>query len=133
MQIIKETADRLKKKEYQEGENEVAMSKMDGDINLEKKNAELIQIKKSHMIVESRIEGQAEAEKVDAFIQHLAGGDNKTVEKNKAVELYTMLRKVDAIQLMSEGKSTMYVTPNDVNLSVGQLYPSAIHGEGHGV
>merc|ERR1712146_300656 len=82
-QIIKETADRLKKKEYQEGENEVAMSKM--------------------------------------------AGDNNVVSKEKAVELYTMLRKVDCINLMSQGSSTMYVTPNDVNLSVGQLYPSAIH------
>jgi len=131
-QIIKETADRLKKKEYQEGENEVAMSKMAGDINLEQRNAELIRIKKSHTITESRIEGQAEAEKVNAFIAQLAG-DNNVVSKEKAVELYTMLRKVDCINLMSQGKSTMYVTPNDVNLSVGQLYPSAIHGEGHGV
>jgi len=126
-QIIKETADRLKKKEYQEGENEVAMSKMAGDINLEKRNAELIKIKKSHTITESRIEGQAEAEKVNAFISQLSG-DNNVVSKEKAVELYTMLRKVDAINLMSQGKSTMYVTPNDVNLSVGSLYPSAVHG-----
>jgi len=125
-QIIKETADRLKKKEYQEGENEVAMSKMAGDINLEKRNAELIKIKKSHTITESRIEGQAEAEKVNAFIAQLSG-DNNVVSKEKAVELYTMLRKVDCINLMSQGSSTMYVTPNDVNLSVGQLYPSAIH------
>merc|ERR1711959_724285 len=84
-QIIKETADRLKKKEYQEGE------------------------------------------KVNAFISQLSG-DNNVVSKEKAVELYTMLRKVDAINLMSQGKSTMYVTPNDVNLSVGSLYPSAVHG-----
>merc|ERR1711865_466057 len=117
--------DRLKKKECQEGENEVAMSKMAGDINLEKKNAELIQIKKSHMITESRIEGQAEAEKVNAFISHLSNeNSNSHINPEKAVELYTMLRKMDAIQVMSSGNNTMYVTPDDVNLSIGQLYPS---------
>merc|ERR1711865_658552 len=90
--------DRLKKKECQEGENEVAMSKMAGDINLEKKNAELIQIKKSHMITESRIEGQAEAEKVNAFISHLSNeNSNSHINPEKAVELYTMLRKMDAV------------------------------------
>merc|ERR1712100_967341 len=51
--IIKETADRLKKKECQKGENEVAISKLEGEIEQEKLNKELIEIKKSHLKTES--------------------------------------------------------------------------------
>merc|ERR1711959_50586 len=133
-EIIKETADRLKKQEFQRGENEVAMSKMGGDIELEKKNKELIEIKKSHMIIESKIEGQAEAQKVRAYMEELTGNDHVTLDANKAVEMFTMIRKMDSIKMLSEGKSTMYITPDDVNLSIGHLYPSqdpAMHGGRH--
>merc|ERR1712054_156246 len=51
--IIKETADRLKKKECQKGENEVALSKLEGEIEQEKLNKQLIEIKKSHLKTES--------------------------------------------------------------------------------
>merc|ERR1711988_1035002 len=48
-EIIKETADRLKKKECQKGDNEVALSKLEGEIEQEKLNKQLIEIKKSHL------------------------------------------------------------------------------------
>eukprot|EP00656_Telonema_subtile_P009331 TRINITY_DN14386_c0_g1_i2.p1 TRINITY_DN14386_c0_g1~~TRINITY_DN14386_c0_g1_i2.p1 ORF type:complete len:579 (+),score=192.66 TRINITY_DN14386_c0_g1_i2:231-1967(+) len=118
-EIIKETADRLKKKEYQYGENEVALSKIEGDIKQELANEELIRIKKSHLITESKIEGEAEAAKVKAFCDGLPGD-----HKSKAVELYTMLRKEDVIKSMSESNATMYLTPDDVNLTIGSLYPA---------
>merc|ERR1712188_279061 len=52
--IIKETADRLKKKECQKGENEVALSAMQGAIEQEKLNIELVEIKKSHLKTQCR-------------------------------------------------------------------------------
>eukprot|EP00657_Telonema_sp_P-1_P006795 TRINITY_DN2621_c0_g1_i2.p1 TRINITY_DN2621_c0_g1~~TRINITY_DN2621_c0_g1_i2.p1 ORF type:complete len:320 (+),score=133.60 TRINITY_DN2621_c0_g1_i2:365-1324(+) len=123
-EIIKETADRLKKQEFQKGENEVAMSKMEGDIELEKKNKELIEIKKSHMIIESKIEGQAEAQKVRSYMEELTSESGIRLDQAKSVELFTMLRKMDTIKMLSNSKSTMYITPDDVNLSIGHLYPS---------
>merc|ERR1711966_363262 len=45
--IIKETADRLKKQEFQKGENEMALSKLKGEIEQEKLNKDLIELKKS--------------------------------------------------------------------------------------
>merc|ERR1712146_559054 len=71
--IIKETAERLKKKENQKGENEVAISKLEGEIEQEKLNKELIEIKKSHLKTESRIEGEAEYHKVVAFLGGVTG------------------------------------------------------------
>merc|ERR1711988_1054395 len=124
--IIKETADRLKKKECQKGENEVALSKLEGEIEQEKLNKELIEIKKSHLKTESRIEGEAEYHKVAAFLGGVtgAGADDITVPIDQAVHLYQMLRKLDSVKCLANSKSTLYITPEDVNLTVGSLYPA---------
>jgi len=124
--IIKETAERLKKKENQKGENEVAISKLEGEIEQEKLNKELIEIKKSHLKTESRIEGEAEYHKVVAFLGGVTGegADEVKVPMGDAVGLYQMLRKLDSVKALASSKSTLYVTPDDVNLTVGSLYPS---------
>jgi len=124
--IIKETADRLKKKECQKGENEVALSKLEGEIEQEKLNKELIEIKKSHLKTESRIEGEAEYHKVAAFLGGVtgAGPDDVHVDMEQAVQLYQMLRKLDSVKALANSKSQLYITPDDVNLTVGSLYPA---------
>merc|ERR1712023_207765 len=67
--IIKETADRLKKKECQKGENEMALAKLEGEIEQEKLNKDLIELKKSHLKTEAKIEGEG----VSAFISGITG------------------------------------------------------------
>merc|ERR1711998_36201 len=123
--IIKETADRLKKKECQKGENEVALSKLEGEIEQEKLNKQLIEIKKSHLKTESRIEGEAEYHKVAAFLGGVTGEgpDDVKVPMEQAVGLYQMLRKLDSVKALSNSKSSLYVTPDDVNLTIGSMYP----------
>merc|ERR1711934_1043674 len=98
--IIKETADRLKKKECQKGENEVALSKLEGAIEQERLNKQLIELKKSPLKTESRIEGEAEYHKVAAFLGGCTGegADEVTVPMDQAVQLYQMLRKLDSVQ-----------------------------------
>merc|ERR1711998_386782 len=125
-EIIKETADRLKKKECQKGENEVALSKLEGEIEQEKLNKQLIEIKKSHLKTESRIEGEAEYHKVAAFLGGVTGEgpDDIHVGMDQAVQLYQMLRKLDSVKALSSSKSQLYITPEDVNLTVGSLYPA---------
>merc|ERR1711861_15922 len=85
--IIKETADRLKK--------------------------QLIEIKKSHLKTESRIEGEAEYHKVAAFLGGVTGqgADDITVPIDQAVQLYQMLRKLDSVKCLANSKSTLYITP----------------------
>merc|ERR1711904_56352 len=75
-EIIKETADRLKKKECQEGE-----------IEQERLNKQLIELKKSHLKTESRIEGEAEYHKVAAFLGGCTGegADEVKVPMEQAV------------------------------------------------
>merc|ERR1712022_107234 len=123
--IIRETAERLKKKENQKGENEVAISKLEGEIEQEKLNKQLIEIKKSHLKTESRIEGEAEYHKVVAFLGGVTGvgADEVKVPLEEAVTIYQMLRKLDSVKHLSESNSTLYLTPDDVNLSVGTMYP----------
>merc|ERR1711998_433072 len=123
--IIKETADRLKKKECQKGENEVALLKLEGEIEQEKLNKQLIEIKKSHLKTESRIEGEAEYHKVAAFLGGVTGEgpDDVKVPMEQAVGLYQMLRKLDSVKALSNSKSSLYVTPDDVNLTIGSMYP----------
>merc|ERR1712023_130421 len=108
-EIIKETADRLKKKEGQKGENEVALSKLEGEIEQEKLNKELIEIKKSHLKTESRIEGEAEYHKVVAFLGGVTGvgADEVKVPMGEAVNLYQMLRKLDSVKCLAESNSTL--------------------------
>merc|ERR1711988_1004974 len=126
--IIKETAERLKKKENQKGENEVAISKLEGEIEQEKLNKQLIEIKKSHLKTESRIEGEAEYHKVVAFLGGVTGvgADEVKVPLEEAVTIYQMLRKLDSVKHLSESNSTLYLTPDDVNLSVGTMFPGAL-------
>merc|ERR1719478_1826401 len=54
--IIQETCDRLKRTERQRGENEVAMTRLDGEIAEERRRQELVEVRKSHLRVEARIE-----------------------------------------------------------------------------
>merc|ERR1712159_105643 len=124
-EIIKETAARLKKKECQKGENEVALSKLEGEIEQEKLNKQLIEIKKSHLKTESRIEGEAEYHKIAAFLGGVTGEgpDDVVVPMEQAVGLYQMLRKLDSVKSLANSKSQLYITPDDVNLTVGNMYP----------
>lgn len=186
--IIKETADRLKKQEFQKGENEMALSKLKGEIEQEKLNKDLIELKKSHLKTEAKIEGEG----VAAFIEGVSGREHMDrlhkkkpllereianltqhqatvvpdgvefiegakklgelyleldiltnqdiknaderyeldhVKKEEALHIYAMLRKLDSVKMLSASGAGMYITPNDVNLTVGQLYP-AVRDEG---
>jgi hypothetical protein len=119
-EIIKETADRLKNIEKAKGENQVAMTKMEGDIELQRKNAELIKIKKSHMIIEQEIEGKAEAAKIAAFVKDL--GQVRGMDKIElATDLFKVNRKLDSLQVLASGSSTMYISHGDVSLHSGEM------------
>jgi len=134
-EIIKETADRLKNIEKAKGENQVAMTKMQGEIELQGKNAELIKIKKSHMIIEQDIEGRAEAAKITAFVSALAHpalipnptgqgpriAAHPEVDIKHATELFTINRKLDSLQTLAQGNATMYISHKDVNLVSGDM------------
>ena len=79
----------------QESENEVKMFAMDGEIAQETRRAELLKVLQTHKLMEARNDGEAEAERVKAFL-------TKTEESVPGLEpriaLWNTLRKQDAAE-----------------------------------
>jgi len=116
-QIIQETTNRINKLQQQESENEVQLQQIKGDIEEEKARSELIAIQTKNSNAISKMDGMAEAEKVTSFLQQLKS-QFPEMDPNMQVMLWKTLRKEDALKTISQGKATMYFTPNDVNLSI---------------
>lgn len=115
--IIQETTNRMNKLQQQESENEVQLQQIKGDIDVERARSELISIQTENNNARSKMEGMAEAEKVASFLRQLKN-DFPEMDTKLQVELWKTLRKEDALRAVSNGKATMYFTPNDVNLSI---------------
>merc|ERR1711998_555360 len=71
-QIIQETTNRMNRLSQQESENEVKMFAMKGEIEQETRRAEL-QVLQTHKLMEAKNEGEAEAERVKAFLGSTEG------------------------------------------------------------
>merc|ERR1711977_756634 len=114
-QIIQETTNRMNRLSQQESENEIKLRSLTGEIEQETRRADLLQVLQSHKLMEARNEGEAEAERVKAFLD----STEKAVPALDArVGLWNVLRKQDALQAVSSGPARLYFTPNDVNLSI---------------
>merc|ERR1711881_816499 len=70
-QIIQETTNRMNRLSQAESENEVKLFKMQGQIEQEKLNGELLEIQHQHSQAEAKVCGSAEADKIAAFIDGL--------------------------------------------------------------
>jgi len=99
----------------QESENEVKLFKMQGQIEQEKLNGDLLTIQHDHSMTESRVRGQGEAEMVAAFLKGLTSDLPKLEDRLTA---WQTLRKTDALSVVSQGGASLYYTPSDVNLSI---------------
>jgi len=65
--------------------------------------------------MEAKNDGEAEAERVRAFLAQTA----EAVPNLEArVGLWNVLRKHDALQAVSSGPAHLYFTPSDVNLTI---------------
>jgi len=114
-QIIEETTNRLNRLSQAESENEVRIYKMQGQLEHEKLNGQLLEIKHEHEKAEATVAGEAEADRVAAFMQKLEK-DVPTLEDRMSI--WQTLRKQDALSVVSEGGASLYYTPNDVDLSI---------------
>merc|ERR1711879_1017634 len=114
-QIIEETTNRLNRLSQAESENEVRLFKMQGQIEQEKLNGDLLSIQHEHQQSEAQVSGAAEAERVAAFIKKLEAEVPKLEDR---ISMWQLLRKTDALQVVSQGGATLYYTPNDVDLSI---------------
>merc|ERR1711920_1003187 len=63
-QIIQETTNRMNRLSQAESENEVKMFRMQGQIEQEKLNGDLLEIQHAHSQSEARVKGMAESDQV---------------------------------------------------------------------
>lgn len=118
-QIIQETTSRMNRLSQQESENEVKLYAMQGQIKQENLNSDLLKLQHGHQQQESRVNGVAEAARVSAFMKTL----NKEVPTlQDRVHIWQVLRKTDALSVISSGDAQLYYTPKEVNLSIENHY-----------
>merc|ERR1719482_1712452 len=114
-QMIQETTNRMNRLSQQESENEIKMFALTGNIEQETRRADLLKVLQSHKLMEAKNEGEAEAERVKAFLESTASA---VPALDARVGLWNVLRKQDALQAVSSGPAHLYFTPNDINLSI---------------
>merc|ERR1711988_1351187 len=113
--IIQETTNRMNRLSQQESENEIKMFALTGEIEQETRRADLLKVLQNHKLMEAQNEGEAEAERVKAFLESTASA---VPALDARVGLWNVLRKNDALEAVSSGPARLYFTPSDVNLSI---------------
>lgn len=114
-QIIQETTNRMNRLSQAESENEVKLFRMQGQIEQERLNGELLEIQHKHSQDEAKVQGSSEADRISAFVNGL-GAEVPNLEDR--MTMWQTLRKTDALSAVAKGGATLYYTPKDVNLSI---------------
>merc|ERR1711988_1533047 len=70
-QIIQETTNRMNRLSQAESENEVNLFRMQGQIEQERLNGELLDIQHQHSHAEAKVQGSTEADRIAAFVSSL--------------------------------------------------------------
>merc|ERR1712178_64460 len=70
-QIIQETTNRMNRLSQAESENEVKLFRMQGQIEQERLNGDLLEIQHQHSKEEAAVAGAAEANRVASFMENL--------------------------------------------------------------
>jgi len=114
-QIIEETTNRLNRLSQAESENEVNIFRVQGQIEHEKLNGNLLEIQHKHAQTEARAVGVSESERVSAFMEALEKDVPKLEDR---ITAWKVLRKADALEVVANGGGNLYYTPKDVDLSI---------------
>mmetsp|Transcript_38295 Transcript_38295/g.57300 ORF Transcript_38295/g.57300 Transcript_38295/m.57300 type:complete len:228 (+) Transcript_38295:3-686(+) len=113
--IIQETTNRMNRLSQAESENEVNLFRMQGQIEQEKLNGDLLKIQHEHNTEEAEVHGRAEAARIAAFMDGLKTSVPKPEDR---AHMWQVLRKSEALSTVAQGKCSLYFTPNDVDLSI---------------
>lgn len=98
-----------------ESENEVSLFRTQGQIEQEKLNGSLLKIQQEHSRDEAEVQGRAEAARIAAFMSVL---DTAVPKAEDRVAMWQVLRKSDALSIVSQGGASLYYTPTDVDLKI---------------
>jgi hypothetical protein len=122
-QIIDEKTNRIKNIEKQEAENEIKLRDLNGQIDAEKLNGILLKIKKENERQENQADGIAEGSRIQNFIGNL--GDDLPLEKK--LQIYFDIQNTKRLDLISQSKTTLYLTPKEVDtkvINVNTIHPA---------
>merc|ERR1712167_498040 len=89
--------------------------KMKGRIEEEKIKGQLIDVKNEHQRKEALIDGEAEAERVSAFIKGLNG----VCSAEQAIKIFNELRKAEVMTELANSDAHLYFTPAECDLRLG--------------
>merc|ERR1711943_153677 len=119
-EIIKESTDRINRLQLVASENEVAIEKMRGKIEEEKLKGQLIDVKNEHQRKEALIDGEAEAERVAAFIKGL----KDVASGEEAIAIFNEIRKQEIMTSLAQSDAHLYFTPAECDLRLGHTTKS---------
>lgn len=114
-QIIQETTNRMNRLSHAESENEVSLYRLQGQIEQAKQNSRLLEIQHAQTEKEACVAGKAESDRIGAF---LIGLTDKVPSLEDRIRMWQVLRKTEALDVVSKGGANLYYTPNDVDLSI---------------
>lgn len=122
-QIIRETTNRINRKQKQVSENEVALAALNASIALEKTKETLFTTKAENDRMISEAEGDASGLKLSAsaevFITSLADSIPNFTDR---VQLYRMHQTYTSKNVttsnLASGQGTLFVAPQDMNLKL---------------
>merc|ERR1712139_254573 len=114
-QIIQETTNRMNRLSQAESENEVSLFRTSGQVEQCRVNNELLAIQHEQAKADAQVTGSSESERVANFLRGLEK-DVPLLEDR--IKMWQVLRKTEALSVVSSGGANLYFTPNDVDLSI---------------
>jgi len=114
-QIIQETTNRMNRLSQAESENEVNLFRTEGQVQQAKLNSELLELQRKEAQAEAHVTGLSEADRVATFLKGL---ENEVPALDDRIKIWQVLRKTEALSVVSQGSANLYFTPNDVDLSI---------------
>merc|ERR1719221_2016430 len=119
-QIIQETTNRMNRLSQAESENEVNLFRTQGQLEQANLNKGLLEIQRENEQAEAQVAGTAEAERVTTFLRGL---EKQVPSLEDRIKMWQVLRKTEALAVVSKGGANLYFTPNDVDLSIEATQP----------
>merc|ERR1719240_864673 len=114
-QIIQETTNRMNRLSQAESGNEVSIFRTEGQVHQSKLNSELLEIQHKQTALEAHTAGKSEADRVATFLEGL---EKQVPNLEDRIKMWQVLRKTEALSVVSAGSANLYFTPNDVDLSI---------------
>jgi len=119
-QIIQETTNRMNRLSQAESENEVSLFRTQGQVEQSRVNNDLLAIQHEQSRAEAQVVGSAESERVATFLKGL---ESEVPILEDRIKMWQVLRKTEALSVVSSGGANLYFTPNDVDLSIEARQP----------